>query len=73
MSEPTSFPAHHSFQHEAMMTTFHLRICGEDEKQIRGLACECFLRIDELEQNFKQVMKALPFDFEPVGETANTP
>lgn len=29
--------------------------------------------IHELEQNFKQVMKALPFDFEPVDETANTP
>ena len=36
------------------MTTFHLRICGEDEKQIRGLACECFLRIDELEQKLSR-------------------
>ena len=54
MSEPTSFPDHHSFHHEAMMTTFHLRICGEDDKQIRGLACECFYRIDELEQKLSR-------------------
>lgn len=54
MSDATSFPAHQSFQHEAMMTTFTLRICGEDEKQIRGLVSECFHRIDELEQKLSR-------------------
>lgn len=36
------------------MTTFYLRLCGEDEKKIRGLACECFHRLDELEQKLSR-------------------
>lgn len=37
------------FTHEAMNTTFSLRLRGRDEAVARGLATECFARIDALE------------------------
>lgn len=52
--QPTTFPPHHLFHHEAMKTTFSLRLCGSDEALLRSLACECFLRIDELEQKLSR-------------------
>ena len=54
MSDPSSIPTHFSFHHEAMMTTFTLRICGKDESLVRSLACECFELIDELERKLSR-------------------
>ncbi len=42
-------PPSHLFSHEAMNTTFHLRICEEDEAIARGMARECFEQLDFLE------------------------
>ena len=42
-------PAAHSFSHEAMHTTFTLRICEKDESIARGMARECFEQLDFLE------------------------
>jgi len=52
MNESPRIPAHHLFHHDAMMTTFYLRLCerdGQDESFLASLACECFHKIDELE------------------------
>ncbi len=49
MSDPVSMPASHLFSHEAMNTTFHLRICEDDEAIARGMARECFEQLDFLE------------------------
>lgn len=57
MSGSTNFPPHHSFHHEAMKTTFHLRICGEDKSLIQSLACECLHRIDELESKLSRYLE----------------
>jgi thiamine biosynthesis lipoprotein len=54
MDEPTSFPPHHLLHHEAMKTTFYLRICADDVALANSLACECFNRIDELEQKLSR-------------------
>lgn len=54
MSEATEFPPHHVVHHEAMKTTYALRLCGEDEALLRSLACECINRIDELEQKLSR-------------------
>ena len=54
MSEPPIIPPHLSFHHEAMMTTFTLRICGKDEGLLRSIACECFGLIDELERKLSR-------------------
>ena len=37
------------FSHEAMRTTFSVRIRGQEESVARGMARECFARIDALE------------------------
>lgn len=49
MSDPVSMPPSHLFPHEAMNTTFHLRICEEDESTARSMARECFEHLDFLE------------------------
>jgi len=49
MSDPISMPVSHLFSHEAMNTTFHLRICEDDEAIARGMARECFEQLDFLE------------------------
>lgn len=54
MSESAPIPPHLSFHHEAMMTSFSLRLCGEDEGLLRSLACECFEMIDELERKLSR-------------------
>lgn len=54
MSDPTAFPSHHLFQHEAMKTTYTLRICCDDPALANSLGCECIDRIDELEQKLSR-------------------
>ncbi|MEO8615257.1 MAG: FAD:protein FMN transferase [Luteolibacter sp.] len=49
MIEPTPIPAAHLFTHEAMHTTFALRICENNEAIARGMAHECFEQLDFLE------------------------
>ncbi|MEJ6571236.1 MAG: FAD:protein FMN transferase [Akkermansiaceae bacterium] len=51
---PTSFPPHHLIHHEAMKTTYSLRICTEDKSLADSLACECIQLIDELEQKLSR-------------------
>lgn len=45
----TPFPTARLFTHEAMNTTFHLRICGADESTARDMARECCDHLDFLE------------------------
>jgi len=54
MSNAPSAPPHLSFEHEAMMTTFSLRLRGNDEAMLRSLACECFEIIDEHERKLSR-------------------
>ena len=54
MSDPVSMPAAHLFSHEAMNTTFHLRICEENEAIARGMARECFEQLDFLESRLSR-------------------
>ena len=54
MSAGAEFPPHHIVSHDAMKTTYSLRLCGEDEALLRSLACECINRIDELEQKLSR-------------------
>ncbi|MBT8036644.1 MAG: FAD:protein FMN transferase [Verrucomicrobiae bacterium] len=51
---PPQLPPHHLFHHEAMMTTYSIRICTDDDALARSLACECFHRIDELEEKLSR-------------------
>lgn len=53
-NKPTALPPHHLFQHEAMKTTYFLRICSDDQSLANSLACECIHRIDELEQKLSR-------------------
>ncbi|MDG0995440.1 MAG: FAD:protein FMN transferase [Akkermansiaceae bacterium] len=54
MPEKTLFPTHHAVDHEAMKTTYHLRLSGDDTQLLRSLACECIERIDELERKLSR-------------------
>ncbi len=49
MNEPASLPAAHRFTHDAMNTTFTLRIIEPDPAIARDMARECFERIILLE------------------------
>lgn len=49
MSKPTKIPKHLLITHDAMKTSFALRLCGDDEAKLRGLGSECIAMIDELE------------------------
>lgn len=50
MKNSDNLPPHQVFHHEAMKTTFFLRICGDDHSMIKSLACECIQMIDDLER-----------------------
>lgn len=54
MSDSIPFPASHLFVHEAMHTTFQLRICESDEAAARDMARECFERLDLLESQLSR-------------------
>ena len=54
MTDSTNLPEHLTITHEAMMTTFSLRLCGEDEGRLRGLGSECIAMIDDLEQKLSR-------------------
>ena len=54
MRDTTSFPPHHAVYHEAMKTTYVLRLCGGDEALLRSLASESVERIDELERKLSR-------------------
>jgi FAD:protein FMN transferase len=42
------------FSHEAMKTTFTLRFVGVDEEDAKGVARECFERVDRLEDSLSR-------------------
>lgn len=54
MIESGPLPDAHHFEHEAMNTTFSLRITGGAEKAARGMALECFELIDSLEKRLSR-------------------
>lgn len=54
MSDSLPIPASHLFIHEAMHTTFALRICEQDEAIARGMAHECFEQLDFLESRLSR-------------------
>ena len=49
MIEAKRMPEARLFEHEAMHTTFSLRLVGEEEQVARGMAREAFTLLDELE------------------------
>jgi len=49
MSEPIQMPDAHTFTHEAMNTSFCLRLCVAEKPIAAGIARECFDLIDSLE------------------------
>jgi thiamine biosynthesis lipoprotein len=49
-----TFPAAHGFTHEAMHTTFHLRICHPEAALARDMARECFDHLDFLESRLSR-------------------
>lgn len=54
MSGIPKMPAFHLFKHEAMNTTFCLRLCEEDQGLAAGMAKECFDQIDFLESRLSR-------------------
>ena len=50
----TSPPPAHLFTHEAMNTTFSLRICEPDQPVAAGMARECFEKLDSLEKHLSR-------------------
>ncbi|MEX1113747.1 MAG: FAD:protein FMN transferase [Akkermansiaceae bacterium] len=54
MSDLPTLPAAHAFTHDAMNTTFTLRICEADKAVARGLAHRCFEQIDLLESHLSR-------------------
>jgi len=49
-------PDSHLFSHEAMNTTFHLRIVADREPVARGMARECFDHVDYLETRLSRFL-----------------
>jgi len=49
MNLPVPLPESHVFTHEAMHTTFCLRLMGEDAQLVAGAARECLDLVDDLE------------------------
>jgi thiamine biosynthesis lipoprotein len=54
MSDLPSLPAAHAFTHDAMNTTFTLRICEPDKAVAHGMARECFEQLDFLESRLSR-------------------
>ncbi len=54
MQDTGSMPAARHFSHEAMNTTFHLRLCVDDKSTAAGMARECFEHIDLLEKRLSR-------------------
>lgn len=54
MSGIPEMPAFHLFKHEAMNTTFCLRLCEDDKGFAAGMAKECFDQIDFLESRLSR-------------------
>ncbi len=57
MKTPVPLPDAEYFTHEAMHTTFSLRIPGMDETTARGIARECFEQIDLLESRLSRFIE----------------
>lgn len=53
----THFPTAHLFTHEAMNTTFHLRICEASESTARDMARECCDHLDFLEARLSRFIE----------------
>ena len=54
MNQPVPLPESHVFMHEAMHTTFCLRLIGGDAQLVAGAARECLDLVDELEANLSR-------------------
>lgn len=57
MNAPGPLPDARFFNHEAMNTTFALRLRGEEEAVARGMARQCFDQIDILESRLSRFME----------------
>jgi thiamine biosynthesis lipoprotein len=57
MSDLPSLPAAHAFTHDAMNTTFTLRICEPDKAVAHGMARECFEQLDFLESRLSRFIE----------------
>lgn len=58
MSDSIPLPASRLFAHEAMHTTFQLRICESDEALAQDMARECFEHLDLLESQLSRFMES---------------
>lgn len=54
MSPARELPEAHRFAHEAMNTTFELRLTGTGDAEARGMARDCWERLDELERKLSR-------------------
>jgi len=57
MSALPTLPAAHAFTHDAMNTTFTLRICEPDKSSAHAMARECFEQIDLLESRLSRFIE----------------
>jgi len=57
MSESLHMPDAHTFTHEAMNTTFCVRLCVEKKTIAAGMARECFELIDQLENQLSRYVE----------------
>ncbi len=57
MSETIEKPTFQLFKHEAMNTTFTLRLCEEDKDFASGMAKECFDQLDFLESRLSRYVE----------------
>jgi thiamine biosynthesis lipoprotein len=57
MRSPVPLPDARFFSHDAMHTTFTLRIQGEEEITARSMARECFARVDLLESRLSRFVE----------------
>lgn len=57
MIESTPLPDAHRFDHEAMNTVFRVHILGGGSEEARGMARECFDRIDLLEGRLSRYLE----------------
>jgi FAD:protein FMN transferase len=58
MSDNVSMPDSRLFSHDAMNTTFRLRLCEEDETLARDMARECFDLLDLLESRLSRFIES---------------
>jgi thiamine biosynthesis lipoprotein len=72
MKPPVPLPESHCFSHDAMHTTFTLRLYGGERSRLAGVARECFAKLDQLEERLSRFLEGSEIsqiNQLPAGET----